>query len=597
MVQRSAQMNLKKCAERVNDHIKKYYYLYGILLIVGLGEVLINPIGEFPLNDDWAYTKIVKNYILENKIKSPDTGGSIFLFQLYIAVLVSKIFGFSFTLLRCIGVVFGILGVVVMYHIFMQIQDSKKLATIGTLLFCMNPIYLNGANSFHPDVPTIFFMLLSFYCFIRYFYNRTFNFYVLGILFAILACAIKQTSLSIGIAFAICGFISCNINIRNLINAIIPLCLTGLLIYIYYYSVIYFYVDWPGAYQSHGIKSVFFDKIFNHDYVIIERMGYHLLTTSLSLGIFASPLTLPFVIKRFFKKKIKPYTVALLLICFFVIVLIIALKIYFRHNQGVVSGGIWYMPFVGPNIYDFGIGPIYATGIHHNDVPGVFQAGKYFWFSVSIIGAISFISFLYIITICFKKSYSGTVDIINIKRLILIFSLLIMMFSFLPYLFLYPHAKYLTLYFPFMIIAIISAFDIMREKIIYTYKFPLKIIIIFSIPIFIFGVLGTRDYLTFHRARWGALKFLTDNKKIPVQKIDGGFEFNEWHLSHLYIWKMTDDPRKKGRFWPVVDDEYIVTVTEIEGYDVYKEFKYRRWLPPGNHSINVLKRNTGQKNL
>jgi hypothetical protein len=47
----------------------------------------------------------------------------------------------------------------------------------------------------------------------------------------------------------------------------------------------------------------------------------------------------------------------------------------------------------------------------------------------------------------------------------------------------------------------------------------------------------------------------------------------------------------------VVDDEYIVTVTEIEGYDVYKEFKYRRWLPPGNHSINVLKRNTGQKNL
>ena len=72
MVQRSAQMNLKKCAERVNDHIKKYYYLYGILLIVGLGEVLINPIGEFPLNDDWAYTKIVKNYILENKIKSVD---------------------------------------------------------------------------------------------------------------------------------------------------------------------------------------------------------------------------------------------------------------------------------------------------------------------------------------------------------------------------------------------------------------------------------------------------------------------------------------------------------------------------------------------
>ena len=112
-----------------------------------------------------------------------------------------------------------------------------------------------------------------------------------------------------------------------------------------------------------------------------------------------------------------------------------------------------------------------------------------------------------------------------------------------------------------------------------------------------FGIIGTRDYMSFNRTKWDALNHLTETEKIPIEKIDGGFEFNEWHFSHLYTWKMTDDPRKKGRFWPVVDDEYIVTVTEIEGYDVYKEFKYRRWLPPGNHSINVLKRNTGQKNL
>jgi len=112
-----------------------------------------------------------------------------------------------------------------------------------------------------------------------------------------------------------------------------------------------------------------------------------------------------------------------------------------------------------------------------------------------------------------------------------------------------------------------------------------------------FGVIGTRDYMSFNRVKWDALSFLIEKEKIPVEKIDGGFEFNEWHLSHQKILVMTDDSSKKGRFWPVVDDEYIVTVTEIEGYDVYKEFKYRRWLPPGNHSINVLKRNTGQKNL
>ncbi len=112
-----------------------------------------------------------------------------------------------------------------------------------------------------------------------------------------------------------------------------------------------------------------------------------------------------------------------------------------------------------------------------------------------------------------------------------------------------------------------------------------------------FGVIGTRDYMSFNRVKWDALSFLIEKEKIPVEKIDGGFEFNEWHLSHQNILVMTDDSSKKGRFWPVVDDEYIVTVTEIEGYDVYKEFKYRRWLPPRKHSINVLKRTTRQKNL
>ena len=109
-------------------------------------------------------------------------------------------------------------------------------------------------------------------------------------------------------------------------------------------------------------------------------------------------------------------------------------------------------------------------------------------------------------------------------------------------------------------------------------------------PIILFGVIATRDYMSFNRAKWDALMYLTKTEDIPVEKIDGGFEFNEWHLSHLYTWNMTDDPNKKGRFWPVVDDEFILTVTEIKGYDVYRTHIYQRWLPFGNHRLYVLRR-------
>ena len=96
--------------------------------------------------------------------------------------------------------------------------------------------------------------------------------------------------------------------------------------------------------------------------------------------------------------------------------------------------------------------------------------------------------------------------------------------------------------------------------------------------------------MSFNRTRWKAIHHLTLTENINIEKIDGGFEFNEWHFSHLYTWKMTNSINKKGRFWPVIDDEYIVTVTDIKGYDLYKEFQYTQSLKPNYHNIKILKR-------
>ena len=127
--------------------------LYLIITLFFLAELLINPIGEFPLNDDWAYTKMVHNSIIDKEIHSPQWGGSIFLIQLYFGVLISKIFGFSFTILWIIEILFGIIGIVLIYQILLLVQNSSNLAMVGSILFGMNPVYLSGTNSFHPDVP------------------------------------------------------------------------------------------------------------------------------------------------------------------------------------------------------------------------------------------------------------------------------------------------------------------------------------------------------------------------------------------------------------------------------------------------------------
>ena len=368
----------------IGSYLNTHKGLYWIILLFLIAEIIINPIGEFPLNDDWANMKMIENYIFKNNINSPQWGGSIFIVQFYFGVLISQIFGFSFTLLRLIVIIIGGLGIIAMHHILMQITNSKKFAIIGSLLFGMNPIYFNGANSFHTDVPTTFFMLLSFYWFIKYFKTRTINSYALGVIFSIIACAIKQTSVSIGIAFSIFYLIGTKKTIRNIIIGILPFTLMGSFIFIYFYAVTYFNLDWPGAYFSRTYNWYALQKLSNPDYATFKQMSYHLITTTLSLGIFASPIILPFTIKSFFNTKIKPSKIALLAIGFLFIALFVTIKIYFRSKQGVMGGGIWYMPFVGFNIYDFGVGPLYNTGISPNEVPGVFTAGIAFWFIVSI---------------------------------------------------------------------------------------------------------------------------------------------------------------------------------------------------------------------
>jgi len=108
--------------------------------------------------------------------------------------------------------------------------------------------------------------------------------------------------------------------------------------------------------------------------------------------------------------------------------------------------------------------------------------------------------------------------------------------------------------------------------------------IIFVTAMTWYAVAGTRDYLTWNRTRWTALAEL-QRADIPPEKIDGGFEFNGWHL-----YNPNYHPTEKKSNWWVVDDEYLLCFDEMRGYDKIKEYTYSRWLPPSRGQILVLKR-------
>ena len=111
-----------------------------------------------------------------------------------------------------------------------------------------------------------------------------------------------------------------------------------------------------------------------------------------------------------------------------------------------------------------------------------------------------------------------------------------------------------------------------------------------------FSVAGTHDYLAWNRARHALLDELRMQDGVKPTRIDGGMEFNAWHLAKESGYAPTDaevkigaDPTAKSWWW-VVDDEYVVSMRPLAGYELHSSRLYDTWLVPGRASMVMLRR-------
>jgi hypothetical protein len=111
-----------------------------------------------------------------------------------------------------------------------------------------------------------------------------------------------------------------------------------------------------------------------------------------------------------------------------------------------------------------------------------------------------------------------------------------------------------------------------------------------------FSVAGTHDYLAWNRARHALLDELVTEEGVKPTRIDGGMEYNAWHLAKASGHAPTDTEVKIGRdptaksWWWVVDDEYIISMRPLAGYELHSSHPYDTWLVPGGRASMVMLR-------
>lgn len=546
------------------------------LLIVALWVLMVsavNPIGEFPLNDDWVYSLVVKSvlesgYYYFSSISSANLGP-----QAYWGALFCLPFGFSFTALRISSLVLGLMGIIALYFLIRQLDIKPKLAFFGALVLAVNPLYFGLANSFMTDVPFISLLIISIYFFVRGIDKNLNSNIAAGVLFSILAILIRQLGVLVLIGFAVAYLIKYGPSLKNFLKVVL-LVFMGLLAHFLYQSWLVNTGRMPFSSGHSNFAGLFSPRngLWNLRLMAINSLVY--------LGFYI----LPFM-PIFYQQKVAGLSsnfIKIFCLLLFSITLLFSYLLWWKNLS---------MPSMTNVLIASGLGPLTLrdTFILNQNNPSIPSIMEYVWFIMTFLSAGSVVALILYCFVGLRQLFFGFVKyeilLKNLNPLFFLvvfcgyyFVLLIMSGGFVIF------DRYLL---PLVPISILLLLSFNFEEDFFEKKSLVYVALLLVGFYSVFSVCSTRDYLEWNRVRWIALNDLLTVDKVRPNQIDGGYEFNG-----LFTYDAKYLPDDNKSWWWVVDDDYVIASGALEGYKVFKQYSFKRWLVPGDSKIFVLVKNT-----
>src|ERR1051325_5986179 len=150
-----------------------FAYLWGerlpLAIIVGfflLSCLLVSPLKNAPVIDDWTYAWSVENFIKTHHLAVLDWSAHYPIFQTLWGGLFSLVFGFSFGVLRISTVVLAAAGCAALYLTFRELEIERWPSLVGALILAVNPIFFVLSFSFMTDVPFLSLMNIAAFFFV-----------------------------------------------------------------------------------------------------------------------------------------------------------------------------------------------------------------------------------------------------------------------------------------------------------------------------------------------------------------------------------------------------------------------------------------------
>jgi dolichyl-phosphate-mannose-protein mannosyltransferase len=501
--------------------------------------LIVNPTGDFPVLDDWAYGHVVRALVEQHRFQPTDWMSVPLIAQALWGALFCLPAGFSFTALRLSTLVLAWAGGIGMFVLLRTIGAGRGASLAGalTLLFC--PVFFGLAYTFMTDVPFVACVVWACVFVARFDRDEQVS-DALGAALAFIAATLIR---HVGLALAVGSAIGVALGGRRQRYAAAAMMALGPLVSLAAYNAMLARIGTPALYHFRDAELIATLSRPLHAANVIRIRS---LQAYVYLGVFLVPLACLVPIAS---TRSPRFTRAM------------ALAILIAAPAAALLAGRRRLPLIGTTWHDIGLN---AITVHRWDLwPSM---SPVWWIVLTAGGVIS-------AAVLARTLMDRRVALFTIP--LACYLLPTMMLSDFMDRYLLP-ALALT-------IAIVAVSGRLR---------PTRARMMAAAAVLVlaaaFDVAAEHDFLSYQRARWIAIGDLLASG-VPADRIEAGtYEANGW----INYQPGTVFARGRDRWYDgsVEDPDALIALGPVEGYRVVATYPFNRWIGRGAGSIAVLRR-------
>lgn len=528
-------------------------YLIILFVLYAFAEILVNPWGDFPLNDDWSYAKSVNWLEEEGKIVLGNWPAMTLATHIVWGFVFAKIFGFSFLALRISTFVSALIGIYTLFQIGIKISNRKEIAFALSLSLLFNPIYFSLSNTYMTDVNFCTLLIMGIYLAIQFFEKPSIRILLLIFVVSVALVLLRQYGIILPIVFAFCSLFMKPRTWTYVLLSIL-LCVMTYLIYLRYEKYLQGALGPQAAYKFSNSLSLTDEKFWETFLYGIETRYKIIL-----IHFLFYPFVFVFGFLPSIVKSVK-WQWQLILYLF-----IFAFTYWLFIDQPLQVGNIFSNVALG-------------TDTSYQTLSGKFSGQVHFYsqtfqivLNVIKSAFISISAYLLIVSLVIMYRNRGEKWKPSMRSIFLI----ILFFSYLPMI-LITETFFDRYQLPVILLGLIlfsAAFK--------TYSFSFRWFLIPCVFWMSISIAGTHDYFSWNSLKWQAYSTLEKETANAEDRIQPGFEIMCWSKGpEVYLQDFSD----LHKF------NYLIQFDPIDSFVTYKNYPYQRWLLPGSDTLRVLKR-------